>query len=308
MEFALKESIIQELLKNVALPASITPEAIIPIVKKALEQLKAAGIGATAFEDGKIPAIGDIIGIAGKVSVEVQKLDTLKGAEKLQVVLGVVEVLLSYLEGVKPAWGVELKRLKAVAHDVLPASLSFAVSVAKGELDFGSLLRKPEGVSHVEHGRSLFRRFVGLLRRLTPALALCGASSAAAAIVDQIEEAPRSLVQKAKVSFDLPPVVLEKAVEVVGIGPLDIPSEKEPVAPLSTPRPSSEEPLAKEEVPPSALEVKAEEVRNAVVVQSSVAVSEPENDAENDAETSTATTDPARNSPLTDGRRILHDA
>lgn len=299
MEFALKESIIQDLLKNVALPASITPEAIIPIVKKALEQLKAAGIGATAFEDGKIPVIGDIIGIAGKVSVEVQKVGEgkLKGADKLQVVLGVVEVLLSYLEGVKPAWGAELKRLKDVAHDVLPASLSFAVSVAKGELDFGSLLRKPEGVSHVEHGRSLFRRFVGLLRRLTPALALCGASSAAAAIVDQIEEAPRALVAKAKASSVVPPAVLEKAVEVAGIGPLDIPSEKEPVAPPSTPRPSSEEPLAKEEVPPPVLEVKAEEVRNEEVVlavQSSAA--EPES------------TDPALNSPLTDGRRILHDA
>ena len=302
MEFALKESIIQELVKNVALPASITPEVIIPIVKKGLEQLKAVGIGATAFEDGKIPAIGDIIGIAGKVSAEVQKVGAgLKGAEKLQTVLGVVDVLLSYLEGVKPAWGEELKRLKVVAHDVLPASLSFALSVAKGEFDFGSMLRKPEGVSHIEHGQTLFRRFVGLLRRLTPALALCGASSAAAAIVDQIEEAPRALVAKA--SSVVPPVVLEKAIEVAGIGPLDIQSEKEPVAPASTPRPSSEEPLEKEEVPPLALEVKAEEVRSEEVVlavQSSAVVSEAENNAES--------TDPARNSPLTDGRRILHDA
>jgi len=301
MEFALKESIIQDLLKNVALPASITPEAIIPIVKKALGHLKAAGIGTTTFEDGKIPAIGDIIGIAGKVSAEVQKVGEglkgagkLNGAEKLQTVLGVVDMVLSYLEGVKPAWGEELKRLKVVAHDVLPASLSFAVSVAKGELDFGSLLRKPEGVSHIEHGQSLFRRFVGLLRRLTPALALCGASSAAAAIVDQIEEAPRSL--KAKASSVVPPAVLETAIQAAGIGPLDIQSEKEPVAPPPTPRPSSEQPLAKEEVPPLALEVKAEEVRSAV------AVPEPEPEPEPES------TDPAQSTPLTNGRRILHDA
>ena len=295
MEFALKESIIQELVKNVALPASITPEVIIPIVKKGLEQLKAAGIGATAFEDGKIPAIGDIIGIAGKVSAEVQKVGAgLKGAEKLQTVLGVVDVVLSYLEGVKPAWGEELKRLKVVAHDVLPASLSFALSVAKGEFDFGSVLRKPEGVSHIEHGQSLFRRFVGLLRRLTPALALCGASSAVAEIVDQIEEAPRALVAKA--SSVVPPVVLEKAIEVAGIGPLDIQSEKEPVDPPSTPRPSLEQPLPKEEVPPLALEVKAEEVHNGEQVSAA------------DAETSTATTDRELSSPLTDARGILHDA
>ncbi len=301
MEFALKETILQELIKNVALPASISPETITPIVKKALEQLKAEGIGATAFEDGKIPAIGDIIGIAGKVSAEVQKLgeNTLKGADKLQTVLCVVDVVLSYLEGVKPAWGEELKRLKVVARDVLPASLSFAVSVAKGEFDFGSLLRKPEGVSHVEHGRTLFRRFVGLLRRLTPALALCGLSSAAtAAIVDQIEEAPRAL--GAKISSVVPPSVLEKApvvletvTQAVGIGPLDIPSEKEPVAPPSTPRPSSEEPLAKEEVPPPALEVKAEEVRKA--------------EADNSADFAESTGQ-GRSSPLTDARRILHDA
>jgi hypothetical protein len=269
-------------------------------VKKALEQLKAAGIGATAFEDGKIPAIGDIIGIAGKVSAEVQKLgeNTLKGADKLQTVLCVVDVVLSYLEGVKPAWGEELKRLKVVARDVLPASLSFAVSVAKGEFDFGSLLRKPEGVSHVEHGRTLFRRFVGLLRRLTPALALCGLSSAAtAAIVGQIEEAPRAL--GAKISSVVPPSVLETVTQAVGIGPLDIPSEKEPVAPPSTPRPSSEEPLAKEEVPPPALEVKAEEVRSEEVVlavQSSAALPVAES------------TGQGRSSPLTDARRILHDA
>ena len=295
MEHTLKDAVLQELIGRVQWPTQLTAEKVMPIVHRGLELLKGAGIGAGTFEDGKMPAIGDIIGIAGQLSAVVGKLGTdLKGSEKLEAVLGVVDVLLSYLEGVKPAWAADLGRLKAVARDVLPASLSFAVSVAKGQLDLGSALRSvvmpPAGVAPLEHGRSLFRRFVGLLRRLTPGLALCGASGAAAAAVealaDRIEEAPRAL------AAHLPPAVgqiLEKEVsQVANESEFHIQSEKEPVAPPPTPRPSSEEPLAQEEVPPPAQEAVAEEVRSSSPVQEASA--------------------PAQSSPVLSAREVLHDA
>jgi hypothetical protein len=296
MDDMLKESILQELINKVQWPITIgTTDVINPIVHRGLDLLKGAGIGVSSFEDGKIPTIGDIIGIAGKLSGEVGKIGStegnrfeLKGADKLQTVLGVVDVLLSYLEAAKPAWAGELGRLKVVARDVLPASLSFAVSVAKGELDLGTVLRKPEGVAHLEHGRSLFRRFLGLLRRLTPALALCGASSAVAAAVDQIEDAPRAAMRKIASSVPIPASVLEQVGQTVGIPFLDIQSEKEPVAPPSTPRPSLEEPLEKVEAPQPTLEPVAEEVRSSSPVEPA--------------------SDQAPNSPSVDSRRILHDA
>ncbi len=278
MEHILKESILQELINKAQWPTALSLEKVTSIVYRGLDMLKGAGIGFSSFEDGKKPAIGDIIGIAGKLSGEVGKLGlALKGAEKLQTVMSVVDVLLSYLEGVKPAWAEELEQLKGVARDVLPASLSFAVSVSKGEFDLGSVLRKPEGVAHLDHGRSLLRRFLGFVRRLTPALALCGVSGAAAAAVealsDRIEEAPRPV---------------PKPLEVVEMPPLNIQSEKEPVAPPPTPRPSLEEPLPKEEVPQQLLAPVAEEVRSSSPVQESSA--------------------PAPSSPVLAARQVLHDA
>lgn len=292
MDHMLKNAVLEELISRIQWPVSLTIEKVTPIVHRGLKLLKEAGICSTTFEDGKMPSIGDIIGIAGKLSADVGKFGPeLKGSEKQQTVLGVVDVLLSYLEAAKPAWRADLEQMKVVARDVLPASLSFAVSVAKGQLDLGSALRTAvaprSGVAPLEHGRTLFRRFVGLLRRLTPALALCGASGVVATIVDQIEEAPRALAQA------LPPAagqfLLDQMASQVATGTgLPIPSEKEPVAPPSTPRPSSEDPLAEEGVPPPVQEVAAEEVRSSSTIQEASV--------------------PEQSSPLLSARQVLHDA
>jgi hypothetical protein len=315
-----EKEMLKELIAAVPWPAGLTPESITPIVQQGVGFLKEhhliPGSMDVAFAGLKTPTIGVVIEMAGRLSGLVGKMSgsgSLKGADKLQTVLGLVDVLLSVIGRLVPSLACEMEALKKTAGDVLPASLSFAVSVAKGKLDLGLVLQKPEGVSHLEHGRSLFRRFVGLLRRLTPALALCGAGGAAAAAVaemEKIEEAPRAAANAAlkKVVSAVPESVkdvisatgvdvssmVEQVAETVGIqslvslGPLDIQSEKEPVAPPPTPRVSSEEPLAKEEVPPLDLEPKAEEVRSSSPVSTS--------------------SDQALNSPSVDSRRILHDA
>jgi hypothetical protein len=324
-----EKEMLKELITKVPWPAGLTPESITPIVQQGVGFLKEhhliPGSIDTAFAGLKTPTIGVVIEMAGRLSGLVGKMGptgmegSLKGADKLQTVLGLVDVLLSVVGRLVPSLADEMEVLKKVAGDVLPASLSFAVSVAKGKLDLGLVLRKPEGVSHVEHGRSLFRRFVGLLRRLTPALALCGAGGAAAAAVaemEKIEEAPRTALKKvvSAVPDSVKDVIsatgvdvgsmVEQVAETVGMSlasqapvaslvPLDIQSEKEPVAPPPTPRISLEEPLPKEEVPPLNLEPAAEEVRSSSPVQ-------PPNDQE--------PSDQALNSPSVDSRRILHDA
>lgn len=306
-----EKEILKQLITKVSWPAGLTPESITPIVHQGVGFLKEhhliPGSVDAAFAGLKTPTIGIVIEMAGRLSGLVGKMGGaggLKGADKLQTVLGIVDVLLSVVGRLVPSLADEMEVLKKVASDVLPASLSFAVSVAKGKLDLGLVLRKPEGVSHVEHGRSLFRRFVGLLRRLTPALALCGAGGAAAAAVaemEKIEEAPRAALKKAvsvasdQIGVAVPDsvvgAVVEQVAEAVGIAPLvplDIQSEKEPVAPPPTPRISLEEPMAKEEVPALHLEAAAEEVRSSSPVSTS--------------------SDQALNSPSLDSRRILHDA
>lgn len=325
MSGMIPEEMLKILITKVPWPAGLTPESITPIVHQGVGFLKEhhliPGSMDVAFAGLKTPTIGIVIEMAGRLSGLVGKMSesvSLKGADKLQVVLGVVDVLLTLVGRLVPSLADEMEALKKVAGDVLPASLSFAVSVAKGKLDLGLVLRKPEGVSHVEHGRSLFRRFVGLLRRLTPALALCGAGGAAAAAVaemEKIEEAPRASANAAlkKIVSAVPESVkdvisatgvdvgsmVEQVAETVGMSsasqapvvslvPLDIQSEKEPVAPPPTPRVSSEEPLAQEEVPPLHLEPAAEEVRS----------SSPDQEP----------SDQAPNSQLLDSRRILHDA
>jgi hypothetical protein len=321
-----QKEMLKELIAAVPWPAGLTPESITPIVQQGVGFLKEhhliPGSMDVAFAGLKTPTIGVVIEMAGRLSGLVGKMSesvSLKGADKLQTVLGVVDVLLSVVGRLVPSLADEMEVLKKVAGDVFPASLSFAVSVAKGKLDLGLVLRKPEGVSHLEHGRSLFRRFVGLLLRLTPALALCGAGGAAAAAVaemEKIEQAPRTALKKvvsavpesvkdviSATGVDVSSIV-EQVAETVGMSsasqapvvplvPLDIQSEKEPVAPPPTPRVSSEEPLPKEEVPPLDLEPKAEEVRSSSPVQ-------PPNDQE--------PSDQALNSPSVDSRRILHDA
>ncbi len=314
-----QKEMLKELIAAVPWPAGLTPESITPIVQQGVGFLKEhhliPGSVDVAFAGLKTPTIGVVIEMAGRLSGLVGKMSesvSLKGVDKLQTVLGVVDVLLSVVGRLVPSLACDMEALKKVAGDVLPASLSFAVSVAKGKLDLGLVLRKPEGVSHVEHGRSLFRRFVGLLRRLTPALALCGAGGAAAAAVaemEKIEEAPRAALKKvvsavpesvkdvisvaeSATGLDVSQMV-EQAAEAVGIhsavlGGLDIQSEKEPVAPPPSPRVSLEEPLTKEEVLPLHLEPKAEEVRSSSPVP--------------------ASSDPALSTPQADSRRILHDA
>jgi hypothetical protein len=312
-----QKEMLKELMAAVPWPAGLTPESITPIVHQGVEFLKERhlipGSMDTDFSGLKTPTIGVVIEMAGRLSGLVGKMSesvALKGADKLQTVLGVVDVLLSVVGRLVPSLADEIEVLKKTAGDVLPASLSFAVSVAKGKLDLGMVLRKPEGVSHVEHGRSLFRRFLGLVRRLTPALALCGAGGAAAAAVaemEKIEEAPRAALKKvvSAVPESVKDVIsvtgvdvssmIEQVAETVGIQapvaslvPLDIQSEKEPAAPPPTPRVSSEEPLPKEEVPPLHLEAAAEEVRSSSPVP--------------------ASSDPEPSSQLTVARQILHDA
>ncbi len=311
-----QKEMLKELIAAVPWPAGLTPESITPIVHQGVGFLKEhhliPGSMDVAFAGLKTPTIGVVIEMAGRLSGLVGKMSesvSLKGTDKLQVVLGVVDVLLSVVGRLVPSLADQMEVLKKTAGDVLPASLSFAVSVAKGKLDLGLVLRKPEGVSHIEHGRSLLQRFLGFVRRLTPALALCGAAGAAAAAidaVDQIEKAPRAALKKvvSAVPESVKDVIsatgvdvgsmVEQVAETVGIQslvslvPLDIQSEKEPVAPPPTPRPSSEEPLPKEEVPPLDLEAAAEEVRSSSPVP--------------------ASSDPEPNIQLTAARQILHDA
>jgi hypothetical protein len=314
-----EKEMLEILITKVSWPAGLTPESITPIVHQGVGFLKERnlipGSMDVAFAGLKTPTIGIVIEMAGRLSGLVGKMNEgLKGADKLQTVLGVVDVLLSVVGRLVPSLACDMEVLKKVAGDVLPASLSFAVSVAKGKLDLGLVLRKPEGVSHIEHGRSLLQRFLGLVRRLSPALALCGAGGAAAAAiaeVERIEKAPQAVLKKvvSAVPESVKDVIsatgvdvgsmVEQVAETVGmslasqapvasLGPLDIQSEKEPVAPPPTPRVSSEEPLQKEEIPPLDLEPAAEEVRSSSPVP--------------------ASSDPEPSSQLTAARQILHDA
>jgi hypothetical protein len=309
-----EKEMLEILITKVSWPAGLTPESITPIVHQGVGFLKERnlipGSMDAAFAGLKTPTIGVVIEMAGRLSGLVGKMNEgLKGADKLQTVLGVVDVLLSVVGRLVPSLACDMEVLKKTAGDVLPASLSFAVSVAKGKLDLGLVLRKPEGVSHIEHGRSLLQRFLGLVRRLSPALALCGAGGAAAAAiaeVERIEKAPQAMLKKvvSAVPESVKDVIsatgvdvgsmVEQVAETVGIqslaslGSLDIQSEKEPVAPPPTPRVSSEEPLQKEEIPPLDLEPAAEEVRSNSPVP--------------------ASSDPEPSSQLTAARQILHDA
>jgi hypothetical protein len=95
-----------------------------------------------------------IVSLGGSLAVEANKLLTLSGPQKKQLVLDVVKAVLN--ESVTASTA-ELKQLQFVVESVLPASLDLAVAAARGKFD----LKKTK--------RTCFAAFVACLPSLVSA-------------------------------------------------------------------------------------------------------------------------------------------
>ena len=155
------------------------PHKLIPIVQSGLEMVKS-----------KVPEIGDIIGIGGKLAALVGQFK-ISGSEKQLVVIEVVDMVLGFL-----ADKVDISKiaeLRDLAKNTLPSVLTLAVSAAKGKLDFAGIKNNKAIMDSL---KSAAHKFLKMMR---PRLLVCGLSTT---IIDKAEEitAPPKRVQPAEAS------------------------------------------------------------------------------------------------------------
>jgi hypothetical protein len=185
MDADILKQLIQKIPFSDAIKSALPIEKLESIVSSGLVQLKGAGVlDMSQFGlDDKIPQVQDLIAVAGKFAAVLAPLK-LAGGDKQTVAVELVNVLLVYLVAMKPALKEKIAPVQEAARQTLPAVLTLAVNAARGDLS-AELRRKP-GQSMTEYGRELGRKLLGLVRRLTPSLALCGLSSAAVeAVLDK---------------------------------------------------------------------------------------------------------------------------
>lgn len=141
------------------------PHKLIPIVQSGLEMVKS-----------KVPEIGDIIGIGGKLAALVGQFK-ISGSEKQLVVIEVVDMVLGFL-----ADKVDISKiaeLRDLAKNTLPSVLTLAVSAAKGKLDFAGIKNNKAIMDSL---KSAAHKFLKMMR---PRLLVCGLSTA---VIDKAEE------------------------------------------------------------------------------------------------------------------------
>jgi hypothetical protein len=152
------------------------PDKITPIVQSGLDMAKS-----------KIPEIGDIIGMGGKLAVMVGQFK-ISGSEKQELVVQTIDMILGFLGDNLGVDASKIAELRGLAKNTLPSVLTLAVSAAKGKMDFASIKNNSaimEGIKNAAH------KFIKMIR---PRLLVCGLSTT---VIDKAEEitAPPKPVQ-----------------------------------------------------------------------------------------------------------------
>jgi hypothetical protein len=152
-----------------------------------------------------------MISLGGSLAVEANKIASLSGSQKKQLVLDVVKDVMIESVGASTAESAEkLKQLNFVVESVLPASLDLAVAAARGEFD----LKKAK--------RSCFAAFLSCLPFLVSAVG--GSSQQAQLVVRSVEVVAEKIdpeldldgsLQKADGSFEQSNPLVESQKQIV---------------------------------------------------------------------------------------------
>lgn len=146
---------------------------LIPIVQSGLDMVKS-----------KVPEIGDIIGMGGKLAALVGQFK-ISGSEKQEVVIQIVDIVLDFVAQKDATLADKITELRGLAKNTLPSVLTLAVSAAKGKMDFAGLKNNSTVIEGLKKAANAF------LKMIRPRLLVCGLSSTVIDKADEITAPPK---------------------------------------------------------------------------------------------------------------------